>query len=60
VDNINIIQLRRQYLIGFLDALREADADKVYELEDEYNIRLNELNRLVENENTINEDNSNT
>ena len=57
---VNNIQLRRQYLIGFLDALNKADAYIIESIVDEYNIRLDEINRLVENENTINEGDSDT
>lgn len=60
MDNQKNIQLRIQYLIGFLDGLNKADAYNTYHLEEEYKARLDELKRLENNENTINEGNSNT
>ena len=50
---VNDIQLRRQYLIGFLDGLCKSDDYDTYDLEQKYRARLDELDRLIENEDTI-------
>lgn len=57
---ISNVQLRRQYLIGFLDGLCKAERGDTYYIEQEYKSRLDELDRLIENENTIDEGNSDT